>query len=94
MKKSLYHEIGGLSTDYARHYQDVDLCLKIRNEGLSIICASNVRLIHHESISRKTEGYDLGDRAILIDRWHNPITNPDPFYNVNLSLDRLDYSLE
>jgi glycosyltransferase involved in cell wall biosynthesis len=93
MRKELYAKLGGFSEDYAKHYQDVDLCLRIRDAGYRIICAARPRLIHHEGLTRAADGYDLVDRAILLDRWYECIKAPDPYYNRALDLDRLDYSL-
>jgi O-antigen biosynthesis protein len=93
MPRTLFDGVGRFSTDYAKHYQDVDLCLRIRDRGLRIISAGFPRLIHHESASRKSEGYDLGDRALLIDRWQKIIHSGDPFYNPSLNRQKLDYSL-
>jgi GT2 family glycosyltransferase len=93
MRKADFEALGGYSSDYARHYQDVDLCLKIREAGLRIIATPWPRMIHHESRSRGAEVYDFGDRAILIDRWRDSIQARDPYYNRRLSLERLDYSL-
>ena len=93
MPSMLFRKIGRYSKDFAKHYQDVDLCLKILEENKRILCVGNVRLVHHESLSRKAEGYDLGDRAILIDRWFEMIEKGDCFYNQNLNLSSLDYSL-
>jgi GT2 family glycosyltransferase len=92
MRRSLFHEVGGFSEDYATHYQDVDLCLKIRENNYAIICAAYPKLVHYESLSRKEGGYDRIDRAILIDRWYDQLKTPDPFYNINLNIERLDYS--
>jgi O-antigen biosynthesis protein len=93
MRKDIFVGLGGFSEDFATHYQDVDLCLKIRDAGYRIICAASPRLIHHESSTRAAGGYDMVDRAILIDRWHHQITTADPYYNAALSLEKLDYSL-
>jgi GT2 family glycosyltransferase/predicted TPR repeat methyltransferase len=93
LSRRTFDEIGGFSTDYAKHYQDVDMCLKIRETGRRIIAAGFPRLIHHESLSRKAEGYDLGDRALLVDRWHEVISAGDPYFNSALNLHKLDYSL-
>lgn len=93
MKRALFDEVGGFSEDFAKHYQDVDLCLKIRDKGLRILCLGHPRLIHYESATRKVEGYDLGDRALLVDHWYDVIRKGDPYFNKALSLVRLDYSL-
>ena len=91
--RRLFSALGGFSTDYARHYQDVDLCLRMRARGLSIVCASRPTLIHHESLTRAAEGYDFGDRALLIDRWYDQITADDPYFSRWMDRQKLDYSL-
>ncbi|MGU3544294.1 glycosyltransferase [Methylobacterium sp. A52T] len=93
LPKELFSDIGGFSTDFAKHYQDVDLCLKIRDKGNRILSVGNSRVIHHESITRKNNGYDLGDRAILIDRWWGEIAGGDPYYNHGFQAGSTDYSL-
>jgi O-antigen biosynthesis protein len=93
IRRGLFFDIGCFSTDFNKHYQDVDLCLKVREQGYRIISVANTRLTHHESVSRQAEGYDFVDRAIFIDRWYETIISGDPYYNKNLSVDRLDYSL-
>lgn len=92
MRRSLFEEVGRFSTDYARHYQDVDLCLKILGKGKRIINSGLTRLIHHESVSRKMSGYDLGDRALLIDSWKHLIRSGDPYYNPGFDLSAQDYT--
>lgn len=93
MPRRLFDELGGFSTDYATHYQDVDLCLKIGRTGRRIVCAGFPRLLHHESLSRGADGYDHGDRALLLDTWWDEIAAGDPYYHPRLSLARLDYTL-
>jgi O-antigen biosynthesis protein len=60
-----FFEMDGFLEDFAKHYQDVDLCLKIRNAGFRMIRAARPRLIHHESLTRQKSGYDLIDRGHL-----------------------------
>lgn len=91
IRRSAFEAAGGFSTDYQKHYQDVHLCLRVREQGGSVVCAPQVRLIHHESVTRKAAGYDMGDRAILIDRWHDWISAGDRFYNRNLDVQTLRY---
>jgi GT2 family glycosyltransferase len=91
MRKSVFHAVGGFSEDYAKHYQDVDLCMKIRQKGLEIVSVSNARLYHHESLTRKSEGYDLGDRAVLLDRWGKQIEEGDSYYSKNFEYGSTNY---
>lgn len=92
MKRTDFDAVGRFSEDYARHYQDVDLCLKLRQAGKRIINAGGTRLIHHESLSRKVSGYDLGDRALLIDSWRAALEAGDPYYNRGFEISGPDYT--
>ena len=90
MPRKLFVDLGGFEEAFACHYQDVDLCLRIRERKLSIVSVGNVALRHHESVSRGS-AYDMFDRAIIQDRWSHILSEGDPFYNPNFSLDHTDY---
>jgi GT2 family glycosyltransferase len=89
--RSTLARVGGWNDMYATHYQDVDLCLRLRHEGLRVIFTPDTRLTHHESPSRG-ERYDVLDRLLLIDTWRDELAGGDPAYPAACSLDRLDYS--
>jgi GT2 family glycosyltransferase len=91
MRKSLFHEIGGFNEHFFTAYQDVDLCLRLRERGLGLICTPRALVIHHESVSRQNY-YDMVDRMLLLDQWESIIERGDPYYNPNLNLERGDYS--
>jgi GT2 family glycosyltransferase len=91
MRKSLFHEIGGFNEHFFTAYQDVDLCLRLRERGLRLICTPRAVAIHHESVSRRSY-YDMIDRVLLLDRWESVIERGDPYYNPNLNLELGDYS--
>jgi len=91
MRKSLFHEIGGFNEHFFTAYQDVDLCLRLRERGLRLICTPRALVIHHESVSRR-KYYDMIDRALLLDQWESMIERGDPYYNPNLNLESGDYS--
>jgi GT2 family glycosyltransferase len=91
IRKSLFHEIGGFNEHFFTAYQDVDLCLRLRERALRLICTPMALVVHHESISRQRH-YDMIDRALLLDLWESVIERGDPYYNRNLNLERGDYS--
>jgi GT2 family glycosyltransferase len=91
MRKSLFHEIGGFNEHFFTIYQDVDLCLRLRERGLRLICTPQALVVHHESVSRRSY-YDMIDRTLLLDQWESMIERGDPYYNPNLNLERGDYS--
>ncbi len=91
IRKSLFEEMGGFNEHFFTAYQDVDLCLRLRERGLRLICTPRAQVIHHESVSRQSY-YDMVDRALLLDQWEGLIQRGDPYYNPNLNLERGDYS--
>lgn len=85
IKKSVFEEVGGFNQHYQVIYQDVDLCLKIRNKNYRIIYTPRVKLIHYESKSRGSD-YNYLDRLLLLDLWEDKIKKGDPYYNINFDL--------
>jgi GT2 family glycosyltransferase/tetratricopeptide (TPR) repeat protein len=91
MPRGLFNEIGGFAEEFATIYQDLDLCLRIRQRGLRILYTPQSHLHHHESVSRG-DFYDHLDRDIILDVWGEVIARGDPYYNVNLARDHVDYT--
>ncbi|MBP5414488.1 MAG: glycosyltransferase family 2 protein [Lachnospiraceae bacterium] len=99
VKKSLYEKVGGLDESFEVSLNDVDLCLKLRHEGLLNVFTPFAELYHFESISRglddngeKAKRYEE-ESARFREKWKQDLEAGDPYYNVNFSLDRSDYSL-
>lgn len=68
-------------------YNDVDLCLKIRDHGHRIIFCAEAEAIHHESYSRgsdnrpEQEARFFHERQVVLERWKdNPLFKKDPTY--------------
>lgn len=91
MRKSLFLDLGGFNEHFFTAYQDLDLCLRLRDRGLRIIHTPEAVVVHHESASRK-KYYDMVDRMLLLDQWEAVIERGDPYYNPNLDLERGDYT--
>jgi GT2 family glycosyltransferase len=91
IRKALFEEVGGFNQHFFTAYQDVDLCLRLRERALRIVYTPQALLLHHESVSRQGY-YDMIDRMLLLDRWEEVIERGDPYYNRNLNLERGDYS--
>jgi len=97
IRKSVFNEVGNFSSELETSFNDVDLCLKIRNAGYLIVWTPFAEAYHYES---KTRGYpDTPDkqREFVIDidkfkaKWGKELAAGDPYYNCNYSLDRADY---
>lgn len=52
IRADTFWQLGGFSLDYAGNYNDVDLSLKVRQSGRSVIWTPHARLYHFESKSR------------------------------------------
>jgi len=52
IRADTFWQLGGFSLDYAGNYNDVDLSLKVRESGRSVIWTPHARLYHFESKSR------------------------------------------
>lgn len=67
-RREVFEQVGGWSSVFPRSYNDVDLCLKVREAGYRIVVANSVRLVHFESQSRTPE-VDPAERFRLFSRW-------------------------
>ncbi|MGI4747209.1 MAG: glycosyltransferase, partial [Janthinobacterium lividum] len=99
MPRHLFTEIGGFdATNLTVGYNDVDLCLKIREAGYRVIYTPFAELRHLESASRgmnvspKQIERDQQERRYMAERW-GMLLQHDPFYNDNLSLQNEDFQL-
>ncbi|MCD7836548.1 MAG: glycosyltransferase family 2 protein [Lachnospiraceae bacterium] len=100
VKKSLYDGVRGLDESFEVSLNDVDFCLRLRNKGLLNVFTPFAELYHYESVSRGSD--DNGEKAERYNReaerfrkkWKKELEAGDPYYNVNFSLDRSDFSLK
>ena len=70
-------------------FNDVDLCLRIRERGYSIIYTPYAKLLHHESVSR---GYK-GDPAEVLYKRLGGSAGQRPYYNPIFSMGSGDFNL-
>ena len=97
VRKADFTAVGGFDEELRVAYNDVDLCLKIRRQGLKILADPDITLIHKES---RTRGSDKqGARATRLEeeaawmrrRWAAELDN-DPYYSTNIDLGRIDFA--
>ena len=99
MRKDVFIDVGGFDERLSLAYNDVDLCLKIREKGYLIVWTPYAELYHHES---KTRGYEdtiekrarfKKEKELFIKRWKHVLMEGDPYYNPNLNFKRGDFSI-
>ncbi|NTW69869.1 MAG: glycosyltransferase [Chlorobiaceae bacterium] len=92
--RKVYDEVGGFNEDeLSAAYQDIDLCLKLREKGLRTVWTPYAEMIYHEPVSqRDNNAHPLStERAYMQKRWA-AIIGDDPAYSRNLSLTSQDCS--
>jgi GT2 family glycosyltransferase len=88
-----FEKIGGFDEELAVVGNDVDLCLRLLEQGYRNIWTPLCNLIHHESISRKKE-VPKEDEKAMWQRWGKRFIAGDDYYNPNLSSESCDFSLQ
>lgn len=92
--------VGGLNAKkLAIAFNDVDLCLKVRELGKRNLYCAEAVLYHHESVSRghedtpeKVKRFNA-ELAYLQTTWADVIA-ADPAYNPNLTLKRENFAIK
>lgn len=99
VRKDVFVQVGGYDeVNLTVGYNDVDLCLKIREAGHDIVFTPFAELYHLESVSRGANftpaqiERDALERAYMLSRWADVIAH-DPFYSPNLTITAENYGL-
>jgi GT2 family glycosyltransferase len=93
VRRRVFEDIGGFDQRFRFAYNDVDLCLRLRRNGFVIVYTPFAVLYHHESATRGTL-HPPEEEILYRQIWGETIGRGDPYYNVNLSQTREDWSLE
>lgn len=100
LRRDVWDQVNGLDEDWAVAFNDVDLCMRIRQAGWLIVWTPFAELYHYESKSRGYE--DTPEKRARLNsevlrfqqRWEKELAAGDPYYNPNLTLDREDFSAD
>lgn len=99
VKRKVFEEVHGFDTELVVAFNDVDLCLRIREKGYLVVYNPYAELYHYESKSRgsdntpdKIERFNR-ETAFFERRWEKILRAGDPFYNRNFAIDKFDCSL-
>ena len=96
-RAEVFAQVGGFDAQALKvAFNDVDLCLRIREAGYRIVWTPFATLIHHESKSRGPEDTPEkkarfeAETKVMLGRWGTQL-RADPYYNVNLSRNSAHY---
>ena len=90
----LFRECGGFDESLPVAYQDIDLCLRLQQNGYRVLYTPYAQLYHHEAFSKRRADLDPrpAETRTFQARWQAVIAH-DPFYSPNLTRTAEDYSL-
>lgn len=103
VKKSVFEEIGGFDEELTVAFNDVDLCLKVREAGYLVAVNGFAQLTHYESLTRgsdraKDDGGKherfLRESGIIRSRWEKYFREGDPYFNPNYDASRGDFAFK
>ena len=97
--RHVYEEMGGMDESFSVVFNDVDLCLRIRQAGYLIVWTPWAELVHYESKSRGDDEETPAKKRFFVRetnrflrKWHRTIEKGDPYYNLNLNRWKEDFS--
>jgi GT2 family glycosyltransferase len=86
IRKDVFDNVKGFDENLQIAYNDVDLCLRLRQEGFLIVYTPYAEIMHYESTSRGVN-IDIKGIQYMENKWGISLKN-DPYYNPNLSLSK------
>lgn len=102
VRKEVYQAVGGLDEERFRvSYNDVDFCLKVREQGYLTVWTPFATVMHEGSVSQRTVDKAkadakirrfIGEQDFMYEKWL-PLISKDPSYNANLTLDGEGFEL-
>jgi GT2 family glycosyltransferase len=92
VRRTVFEEVGGFDEqNLPVAFNDVDLCLRLREKGYRNVWTPYAEMIHHEAVSRGADEAPANrarwgsEAQYMLGRW-GTILQSDPFYSPNLSL--------
>jgi GT2 family glycosyltransferase len=83
LRRSTWDEMGGLDETLRVAFNDIDLCLRLRKQGLRIVYTPLAELVHFESASRGRM-HPVEDERRFAERWGSGERLLDPYGNPNV----------
>lgn len=80
-KRSILEKVGGFDERFSLEFNDIDICLRMRNLGYRIVYNPEVEFIHAEKASRGETIPPGAEVALFLSRWtkwleHDPSSHP------------------
>lgn len=100
IRKKVFYEVGGFDEKLSPAFNDVDLCLRIREKGNLVIYTPYAKLYYPELPSKMDENTPENIKRFsrefryMREKWGQIIDKGDPYYNPNLTLEYEDFRIK
>ena len=84
VRTSVFDQVDGFDTQFARDFNDVDFCLRVRALGYRVAWTPYAHLTHHEGASIVRKESDPAELRLFAERW-NAQYAIDPYYSPSLN---------
>jgi len=85
IRRSVWEELDGFDRRFHANYNDVDLCLRARRAGYSVVLESSA-VLHHREARTRALAVMPAERLLFWSLWARELSSPDPFFSPNLTL--------
>ena len=99
IKRSIFEKIDGLDENLQVAFNDIDLCMKVRKLKYLIVFTPYAKLMHYESKTRGSEDTPEkikrfeSEMDVFKSKWKDELDRGDPYYNINLRLDKVNFEI-
>ena len=69
VRRGVFWDVGGFDERFVFGYEDLDLCMKVGELGLSTMYCPQSTVLHYQGASGRDPGLDEGNRARFLRRW-------------------------
>ena len=84
VRTSVFDQVGGFDTAFARDFNDVDFCLRVRDAGYRVAWSPYAHFIHHEGATMARKKSDPAEGRLFRERWATQYV-VDPYYSAALN---------
>ncbi len=84
VRTSVFDQVQGFDLAFAKDYNDVDFCLRVREAGYRVAWTPYAHFVHYEGATMARKKTDPQEHALFVERW-SAMLNNDPYYSPALN---------
>lgn len=73
ISRRLFDDCGKFDEAYVNGYEDIDLCMQVRQRGRRVVCCTSACIYHYGQISEGRTAADDANAALFASRWRDKV---------------------